>query len=367
MIKTYHGFKDQFKKFFPTFVILFLSKTSKFIYKNLIYNQKLIDNIYFTKFNLKYFFIKFFILRKKNKLIDCNLILIGQVQRSGGTLLNQLFDDHFEIFSYPSELILRKPKSQWYNGSFHFSPLVDRVLRESIKTKNFSKRSKKSEKIFNNNRFNFNPYLQKYIFNELKDKNLRNNFNAYFTSFFNSFENYSSTYDKKKFIVTHLPKFIFFEENIKLFFQIYPKGYIISIIRDPLTWIRSAKNVGKKSFSTELNELLKIWEKNFDNSLKFKKLFKNRIILINFNQLINETEAAMKLICSKINIKYHNILLTPTFNGEALYSNSSFKPSKGKIDKNVINDINLEKIKSKLERKDIIRCLKKFEELNSQS
>ena len=362
MIKKYNNFKNLLKKYLPTFVIITLSIPQKFIYKNLIYNQKLIDNIYFTKFNFKYFFIKFFIKYKKNKLIDCNLILIGQVQRSGGTLLNQLFDDHFEIFSYPSELILRKPKSQWYNGNLNFSPLVDRVLRESIKAKNFSKRSNKNEKINNKNRFNFNPYLQKYIYNELKNNNLRNNFNAYFTSFFNSFENYSSTYNNKKYVVSHLPKFIFFEKNINLFFQIYPKGYIISIIRDPLTWIRSAKNVGKKSFNIELNELLKIWEKNFDNSFKFKTLFKNRIILINFNHLINKTEDTIKLICRKINIKYDDVLLTPTFNGKSLYSNSSFKSSKGKIDNNVINDFNLDKIKSKLETKNLTRCLKKFNE-----
>ena len=37
-------------------------------------------------------------------------MLISQVQRSGGTLLSQLFDGHPEVHAHPHELYIGKPK-----------------------------------------------------------------------------------------------------------------------------------------------------------------------------------------------------------------------------------------------------------------
>ena len=54
-----------------------------------------------------------FFLKKQIQNIDNNLIIIGQVQRSGGSLLTQLFDNHKEIYSYPNELIITEPKFNW--------------------------------------------------------------------------------------------------------------------------------------------------------------------------------------------------------------------------------------------------------------
>ena len=56
---------------------------------------------------------------KMNKIkinfIDQPLILISQIQRSGGTLITQLFDSHKEIYAHPSELVLTNPKWKWNN------------------------------------------------------------------------------------------------------------------------------------------------------------------------------------------------------------------------------------------------------------
>ena len=42
------------------------------------------------------------------------LVLISQIQRSGGTLLSQLFDGHPEIHAHPSELMIGYPtKNNW--------------------------------------------------------------------------------------------------------------------------------------------------------------------------------------------------------------------------------------------------------------
>lgn len=59
--------------------------------------------------------------RRSNKkyLVDTNqpLILISQIQRSGGTLLSQLFDGHPELYSNPAEIT-------WgYPTKYHFPNL----------------------------------------------------------------------------------------------------------------------------------------------------------------------------------------------------------------------------------------------------
>ena len=60
-----------------------------------------------------YKLLDFFFLKQKIKKIDSDLILIGQVQRSGGSLLSQLFDNHKDIYSFPNELIITQPKNNW--------------------------------------------------------------------------------------------------------------------------------------------------------------------------------------------------------------------------------------------------------------
>ena len=45
------------------------------------------------------------------------LVLISQIQRSGGTLLSQLFDGHPELHAHPSELKIGRPKF------WHWPPL----------------------------------------------------------------------------------------------------------------------------------------------------------------------------------------------------------------------------------------------------
>jgi hypothetical protein len=59
-------------------------------------------------------------LVKKSFDINSPLILITQIQRSGGTLLSQLFDGHDEIYAYPNELTIWEPKWELKNLDNNF-------------------------------------------------------------------------------------------------------------------------------------------------------------------------------------------------------------------------------------------------------
>ena len=67
-----------------------------------------------------------------------------------------------------------------------------------------------------------------------------------------------------------------------------------------------------------------------------KKELPKEVILINFDDLIAQTEDVMKMICSRIDVTYDDVLVTPTFNSEPTLSNSSHNRTY-QIDKSVLN------------------------------
>ena len=82
---------------------------------------------------------------------------------------------------------------------------------------------------------------------------------------------------------------------------------------------------------------LSYWEKNFKNAIELKKKYKDRIIIIKFEDLVKHNEKTIKKLCSLIKISFNLNLLKPTFNGSPILSNSSFK--------SVQNTINLSPLK----------------------
>ena len=317
-------------------MIRFIGKVLKKLLPDFWYLR--LKNIYFfllTPDLINYFFKSFF-FNKKIEIIDKDLVLIGQIQRSGGTLLGQLFDDHSELLNYPAELILTEQKSDW-SKNLNFSTIEqNQHLKKNIISQNYEKLSKGTVNHKTRNKFIFNPFIEKKIFKSLKTNDLRSNFNAYFTAFFNAFINYNNNKNnKKKFITAFLPRFIMTDENIDFFFQIYPNGKLINIIRDPRSWLMSARK--HSSSYVDILASLELWKKSCENSLKYKNKYFEKIIFIKFDDLINNTEMTMRKICATIKINFEESLLSPTFNGKFINSNSSFKTVIGKIDKSVLD------------------------------
>ena len=68
------------------------------------------------------------------------LVLISQVQRSGGTLLSQLFDGHPEVHAHPGELHIGPGKSHWpaldpdETPEAWFDALFERITLEFVET-----------------------------------------------------------------------------------------------------------------------------------------------------------------------------------------------------------------------------------------
>lgn len=327
--------------------------------------------IFRTKFENFVFLIIFFFKKKKFKLskiykINHNLVLISQIQRSGGSLLSQLFDGHSKILAYPSELILTDPKWDW-TKKFIFYCFKQQNIKKYALSKNYNRPSsiKWNKKYY----FDFNLFLQKKIFDERKKKDLRLNFDAYFTSFFNSYLSYNDKkkINKKKIISAFLPRFILKKKNIKIFFQLYPEGKIISIIREPLSWLASATKHSSTTYSNP-NKSLTLWLKSAKFSYENKNKDKN-ILIFTFEELVGNTPDTMKKILKFLNLKFERTLLFPTFNGKKILSDSSFKLVEGKIDKDTLNrKLYLEKkIFDKVDKNLLKECKQIYKKIKSRS
>lgn len=274
------------------------------------------------------------------------LAMISQIQRSGGSLLSQLFDGHPEIHAHPHELKIGYPKKynwpeidlaesheRWFNILFEDS--VIRLFKEGYK------KEPTSDITFP---FIFLPALQKKFFLKYLESipaiNLRHVFDAYMTSYFGAWLNNQNTTGRKKIITAFTPRLAMMNPNMEAFFEIYPDGRLISIVRNPQNWFPSALRHNakiKKDKYADLEIALDQWKENAQAMVRAQQKFGQRVCIIKFEDLISDTDAVMRHLAQFLSIQFDKILLTPTFNKSPITANTSFTEEKPGIVKSTLS------------------------------
>ena len=272
--------------------------------------------------------------------VTAPLALISQIQRSGGSLLSQLFDGHPEIHAHPHELKIGYPKKyhwppidlnrspeQWFNILFETS--VIRHFREGYQ------KERNADITFP---FIFIPALQKKIFLHVLDSidaiTLRDIFNAYMTSYFFAWLNNHNIQGSKKYVTAFTPRLSMSKDNMASFFEIYPDGRLISIIRDPKNWYPSALRHNKKIKKNKYGDIhtaLNQWKECTLATLENRERYGDRVCVIKFEDLVSKTEPVMRHLAAVLDLEFDPILLTPTFNKTPIGANTSFIPEKSAI------------------------------------
>jgi len=321
-----------FKKIVKSILHMLLSRKA---YEYLLKNYRDLNNILkLISYGIKYQFKKN-IVDRDVKDIKQPLILVSQIQRSGGTLVSQLFDGNQNFFSYPSELVLTSPKWDWSKKK-NFICYKSFEIRNYAEMGSYIKQSVAKNELQND--FLFDLLKQRRIFEKIQKKSMRDYFDAYFTSFFNSFENFKNINSDAKFIVAFTPRAIMYEKTRNDFFSIYPDGYLLSIIRDPISWLASATRHSQE-YEKDYDKALKLWCTSTEASIN-AMANNSKIITIIFEELLQNTENVIRTICERIEVSYDASLLKPTFNGGTILSDSSFKAKEG-IDKTATDRRNL--------------------------
>jgi len=258
------------------------------------------------------------------------LVLISQVQRSGGTLLSRLFDAHPECHAHPYELHLgRRKRSQWPSLPLDRPERWFRTLYEpkaaAHLTLGYSKPGLKSPNV-DVFPFVFLPRLQKRLFDacvaERPIERRRDVYDCYFTSYFNAWLDNQNLYSGPKKIVTGFtPRTVLHRLSIERFFSAYPDGTLISMVRDPRAWYASASRHRAKY--EDLDEAVGVWRESTEAAIQAARDFGERVLVLTYEELVRETEATMQRLAHQLGISMSPTLLMPTFNGRAIRANSS--------------------------------------------
>jgi hypothetical protein len=265
------------------------------------------------------------------------LLLITQIQRSGGTLLSQLLDGHPEVHAHPHELHIGHPKkTNWaaidpedtWEAWFEtlFEPPIERFVEHGYR-KEFRPGTEASRLPFV-----FSVSLQREIFKRCAEPwgevGPRGAFDAYMTSYFNAWLDNHNLYGTKRWITGFVPVLGMEPRNVEQYFETYPDGQLISIVRDPRTWYASAHGHFGKRAKQEFGNV-EIGVDNWTRSIRAglaarEKYGADRVLLTLFEDLVRNTEPTMRVIADRLGIGFSQSLLEPSFNGMPIAPNSSF-------------------------------------------
>lgn len=275
-------------------------------------------------------------------ILPLDLVMVSQIQRSGGTLLSQLLDDHPEIWVFPGELHIAKPKDTWPRlmlwlpPSILFRQLVDHRCLQYAET-GFQKSIHSREGL----PFDYDAGLHCVAFcramKRIKPRRQREVLDIFFSTFFNSWINHRK-HGRPKCFLAFAAGFSIPSSTVEAFFADYPNGKLISILRDPRSWTASAliKNSRRKNF-TSAEQAITHWRSSAEALISNKRAHSGKVLLVTFADLIGRTAETIRIVADFIGVPFTDKLLVPTFNGEHVASNSSFAAVKGFVDKRVLD------------------------------
>jgi hypothetical protein len=268
--------------------------------------------------------------------VDEPLALICQAQRSGGTLLVRLFDGHPQCHAHPHELLIGYPKPHtWPELPLDEGPEVwFAKLKEGYLSTLFLKGRRKvplkaAEKSKGAYPFLLPPAFQRTLFLEEVERRAplsseREVLGCYMTSLFNGWlDNQNLRGQEKRWVVAFSPRRAW-GEGLDRFFELYPDGRLISILRDPYSWFTSAHG---RDPEADADGLLALWKRSAGEMVEADRRYGERVRIVRFDELLRETEATMRGLAGFLGIDYDPVLTVPTFNGYPVGPNSSYETS----------------------------------------
>jgi hypothetical protein len=260
-----------------------------------------------------------------------SLVLVSQVQRSGGTLLSRLFDGHPECHAHPHELKIGYPREHnWPPLDLGSPESCFEMLFEKRSVRHFRRGYSNSSKRHEDSDvfpFAFLPRLQKAIFDACVEgrppAGERDVLDCYFTSYFNAWlDNHNLYTGPKKVVTGFTPRLAMEPANLERFFAAYPEGTLISIVRDPHAWYVSASKYAHEHYE-DVEVALGLWSRSTESAMEAGERYGDRVLVLTYERLLEQPEATMTWIAGRIGISMSPQLLVPTFNGRPIRANST--------------------------------------------
>ena len=176
------------------------------------------------------------------------------------------------------------------------------------------------------------------VSNKIDARSERDWLDALFTSFFYAWLDYQSRYAEKKVVVGFASMLALVEDSVRSFSRVYPDGFLVSILREPIGWYASVKQRrldrtaggqimdvhGLRPYAS-FEDAEKSYLANVDAMLRNSELLGERFALVHYSDLAGQTEISMRRLCGRIGLDWHSNLVKQTFNGMRITPNSSFR------------------------------------------
>jgi hypothetical protein len=266
--------------------------------------------------------------------VDQPLVLVSQVQRSGGTLLSQLFDGHPELHAHPHELAIGNPtKYHWPRVPADGDPQGQlAVVREERHARLFGDGyAKQLAHHIDSQRETFAflqpPSLVDALYTRLAASGPpaapREVLNRYFTAYFNAWlDNANLRSGPKRWVTAFTPRLAWGESRTR-FVSDYPDGRLISVIRDPYDWYASAR-LHQQRYE-DCRWAADLWRHSTDETLAAWRERPAQTLVLRFEDLAGDTARVMARVAQWLGIANLPSLSEPTFNGRPISANSSFR------------------------------------------
>lgn len=280
------------------------------------------------------------------------LILVSQIQRSGGTLMPRVFDGHPEVLAYPHELQWGIPnKYFWpslplnvdFDRDWVFDSLIGgaRSIFEDLSLNGYQKAS--TAGYLTSYPFNWSYKQHKELFNDWLNDHQPNTQRDVLDCFLHSFfqvwmgepaiaRPIEELVEGKKFVIAFTPRVgmiedIFLRGNIR-FFEDYPDGYLMSLIRNPSSWLASAQNHLPHEYA-DPHEALELWSISCRSTLQLIDNFPRSVIPLVLDDFISDPTEWTKRIEELLGLASFDWVKEPSYMGQPIESDSSFEVAFG--------------------------------------
>jgi hypothetical protein len=259
--------------------------------------------------------------------VDQPLVLITQAPRSGGTLLMRLFDGHPQCWALPHELATLLPSSL----PFPRDPdAAWRTLEHPMLVSWFAGglRAGKGELSGDTARYRFllPPLLHRRVFDHClaggRPQSDREVLDCYLTAYFNAWLDHRPP-SGPRLVTGFEPGAIVQRERLDAFRSLYPDGKLVSVVRDPRSWIVSAAR--RNARYRDRGVATALWREAVETALALREERPDAVAIVAFEALVGDTERTTRALADFLGIAFTDDLLEPTFNGQPTKANSSFR------------------------------------------
>lgn len=298
------------------------------------------------------------------------LVLISQIQRSGGTLLNALLDGHPDFHVHPYELHIGHPsKAEWPALDLSAGPdqwlelLAEPVLRQLFASGYRKKPEMRKIENYPTLPFTVMPTLIERLFRLLctddPPETQRQVIDRYFTAFFNAWiDNQGLREESKRWVAAFAPRTAWGESRAR-FLSDYPDGRLVILLRDPRAWYASASRFSLRY--ADLDESIDLWKLGATEVAAAKRERPEGTLVVSYEALIREPERVMRALAEWLGILWSPALLLPTFNRLPVRPNTSYE-----LSETGIRDESLERWREELDREVVTKIEERTMDLHAE-